>query len=51
MSVSSFEGFLKGKSSLIILERHTKLKYKYGNQQFWYRGHYVDTTGKNMKKL
>ena len=40
MSVSSFVGFLKGKSSLIIFERHSNLKYKYGNRQFWCRGYY-----------
>ena len=51
MSVSSFVGFLKGKSSLIIFERHANLKYKYGNRQFWCRGYYVDTAGKNAKKL
>ena len=49
MSVSSFVGFLKGKSSLIIFERHANLKYKYGNRQFWCRGYYVDTAGKNAK--
>lgn len=51
MSVSSFVGFLKGKSSLIIFERHANLKYKYGNRQFWCRGYYVDTAGKNTKKI
>lgn len=51
MSVSSFVGFLKGKSSLIIFERHSNLKYKYGNRQFWCRGYYVDTAGKNAKKI
>ena len=51
MSVSSFVGFLKGKSSLIIFERHSNLKYKYGNRQFWCRGCYVDTAGKNAKKI
>ena len=51
MSVSSFVGFLKGKSSLIIFERHSNLKYKYGNHQFWCRGYYVDTAGKNAKKI
>lgn len=51
MSVSSFVGFLKGKSSLIIFERHANLKYKYGSRQFWYRGYYVDTAGKNGKKI
>ena len=51
MSVSSFVGFLKGKSSLIIFERYSNLKYKYGNRQFWCRGYYVDTAGKNAKKI
>ena len=51
MSVSRFVGFLKGKSSLIIFERHSNLKYKYGNRQFWRRGYYVDTAGKNAKKI
>ena len=51
MSVSSFVGFLKGKSSLIIHERHANLKYKHGNRSFWCRGYYVDTAGKNTKKI
>lgn len=51
MSVSGFVGFLKGKSSLIIYERHTNLKYKHGNRSFWCRGYYVDTAGKNAKKI
>lgn len=51
MSVSGFVGFLKGKSSLIIFERHANLKYKYGNRTFWCRGYYVDTAGKNAKKI
>ena len=51
MSVSSFMGYLKGKSSLLIHERHGNLKYKYGNRQFWCRGYYVDTAGKNTKKI
>ncbi len=51
MSVSSFVGFLKGKSSLLIHERHGNLKYKYGNRSFWCRGYYVDTAGKNAKKI
>ena len=44
-------GFLKGKSSLMIHERYGNLKYKYGNRQFWCRGYYVDTVGKNAKKI
>ena len=51
LSVSSFMGFLKGKSSILIHERHGNLKYKYGNRQFWCRGYYVDTVGKNEKKI
>ena len=51
MSVSSFMGFLKGKSSLIIHERHANLEYKHGNRSFWCRGYYVDTVGKNTKKI
>ena len=50
-SVSSIMGYLKGKSSLIIFERHANLKYKYGNRHFWCRGYYVDTVGKNEKKI
>ena len=42
---------LKGKSSLIIFERYANLKYKYGNRNFWCRGYYVDTVGKNTKKI
>ena len=49
MSVSSFMGFLKGKSSIIIHERHANLKYKHGNRSFWCRGYYVDTVGRNKK--
>ena len=51
MSISSFMGFIKGKSSLIIHERHANLKYKHGNRSFWCRGYYVDTVGKNSKKI
>ena len=50
-SVSSVIGHLKGKSSLIIFDRHANLKYKYGNRHFWCRGYYVDTVGKNAKKI
>ena len=50
-SVSSIMWYLKGKSSLIIFERHANLKYKYGNRHFWCRGYYVDTVGKNEKKI
>ena len=50
-SVSQIMGYLKGKSSLMIFERHANLKYKYGNRHFWCRGYYVDTVGKNAKKI
>ena len=51
MAVSSFMGYLKGKSSLMIFDRHANLKYKYGNRHFWCRGYFVDTVGKNTKKI
>ena len=51
MSVSSFMGYLKSKSSLMIFDRHANLKYKYGNRHFWCRGYYVDTAGKNEKAI
>ena len=50
-SVSEIMGYLKGKSSLMIFERHANLKYRYGNRHFWCRGYYVDTVGKNSKKI
>ena len=50
-SVSYIAGYLKGKSSLMIFDRHANLKYKYGNRHFWCRGYYVDTVGKNEKKI
>lgn len=50
-SVSEIVGYLKGKSSLIIFDRHANLKYKYGNRTFWCKGYYVDTVGKNTKKI
>ncbi len=50
-SVSEILGYLKGKSSLMIFEKHANLKYKYGNRHFWCRGYYVDTVGKNTKKI
>ena len=49
ISVAQFMGFLKGKSSLMIFDRHANLKYKYGSRHFWCRGYYVDTVGKNKK--
>lgn len=51
LSVSQFIGYLKGKSSLMIFDRHANLKYKYGNRHFWCRGYYVDTVGKNTAKI
>ena len=51
MSVAQFVGYLKGKSSLMIFDRHANLKYKYGNRHFWCRGYYVDTVGKNTAKI
>ena len=51
MSVSGFMGFLKGKSSLMIYQRWGNMKFKYRNRQFWCRGYYVDTVGKNTKAI
>ena len=51
MSVSSFMGYLKGKSSLMLYEQFGDLKFKYRNREFWCRGYYVDTVGKNAKKI
>ena len=51
LSVSAFVGYLKGKSTLMIFERHANLKYKYGNRHFWCRGYYVDTVGRNKKAI
>ena len=51
MSVSSFMGFLKGKSSLMIYEKWGNMKFKYRNREFWCRGYYVDTAGKDAKKI
>ena len=48
-SVSQVMGYLKGKSSLMIFDRHSNLKYKYGNRYFWARGYFVDTVGRNKK--
>ena len=50
-SVSQIMGYLKGKSSLMIFDRHANLKYKYGNRRFWARGYYVDTVGRNKKAI
>ena len=51
LNISSFMGYLKGKSSLMIFDRHANLKYKYGNRKFWCRGFYVDTVGQNQKRI
>ena len=51
VSVSSFIGYLKGKSALMIFDRHANLKYKYGSRHFWCRGYYVDTVEKNAKAI
>lgn len=50
-SVSQIMGYLKGKSSLMIFDRHANLKYKYGNRHFWARGYFVDTVGRNKKAI
>ena len=50
-SVSQFMGYLKGKSSLMIYEKWRNMKYKYRNRELWCRGYYVDTVGKNTKKI
>ena len=51
LSVAQFMGYLKGKSSLMIFDRHANLKYRYGRRNFWARGYYVDTVGKNQKMI
>ena len=51
ISVAQFMGYLKGKSSLMIFDRHANLKYKYGRRHFWCRGYYVDTVGRNRKAI
>lgn len=51
ISVSQFMGYLKGKSALMIFDKHANLKYKFGNRHFWCRGYYADTAGKNVKKI
>ena len=50
-SISSFMGYLKGKSSTMLYEQFGELKYKYWNREFWYKGYYVDTTGKNSSRI
>jgi len=51
MAVSSFMGYLKGKSTTMIYEQFPKLKYKYRNREFWCKGYYVDTVGKNEGRI
>ena len=51
ISIAQFMGFLKGKSTLMIFDRHAHLKYKYGSRSFWCRGYYVDTVGQNKKAI
>ena len=51
MSVSGAIGYIKGKNTLLIFDRHADMKYKYGQRQFWCRGYFVDTVGKNTKAI
>ena len=51
MSISSFMGYLKGKSSTMLYEQFGELKYKYRNREFWCKGYYVDTAGKNASRI
>ena len=51
LSVAAFMGYLKGKSSLMIFERHANLKYRYGNRTFWCKGYYVSTVGRNKNAI
>ena len=51
LSVAQFVGFLKSKSALMIFDRHANLKYKYGRRNFWARGYFVDTVGRNEKAI
>lgn len=51
LSVAQFMGYLKGKSSLMIFDRHANLRYKYGSRHFWCRGYYVDTVGRNKRVI
>lgn len=50
-SVSGFMGYLKGKSSTMLYEQYGELRYKYRNREFWCRGYYVDTAGKNASRI
>ena len=51
LAVSTFMGYLKGKSTLMIFERHANMKYRYGNRTFWCKGYYVSTVGLNKEKI
>ena len=51
MSISGFMGFLKGKSSQMIYEKWGDVKFKFRSREFWCRGYYVDTVGKNSRKI
>ena len=51
LSISQFMGYIKSKSALMIFDRHANLKYKYGNRHFWATGYFVDTVGKNNKRI
>ena len=51
LSVASFVGFLKGKSSILIYQKFANMKFKYRNREFWCRGYYVDTVGKNESRI
>ena len=51
MSVSGFKGYLKGKSSLMIFQKYGNMKFAYRNREFWCKGYYVDTVGKNTKAI
>ena len=51
MSIAQFVGRLKSKSTLMIFDRHANLKYKYGSRNFWARGYFVDTVGKNERMI
>ena len=51
IAASTFMGYLKGKTSLMIFDRYANLKYKYGNRTFWCRGYYVDTVGRNKERI
>ena len=51
ISVAGFMGYLKGKSSILIYQKYANMKFKYRNREFWCRGYYVDTVGKNKKAI